>query len=100
MQPAGTLIAAEIERTLGCFSFVVRRRLKMAKKAKRAARGRKVTLIESEKPPTATARAAMKGKKPVKVNLFVRAPDDVKSKSFVVAARLCGCRRVCQMLVE
>ena len=39
----------------------------MAKKAKRAARGRKVTLIESEKPLTATARAAMKGKKPVKV---------------------------------
>ena len=72
----------------------------MAKKAAKATRARKVTLIQSEKAPTATQRAAIKGKKPVKMNLFVRAPDDVKSKSFVVAARLCGCRRVCQMLVE
>jgi hypothetical protein len=72
----------------------------MAKKAARATRARKVTLIQSEKPPTATERAAIKGKKPVKVNLFVRTPDDVKAKSFVVAARLCGCRQVCQMIVE
>jgi hypothetical protein len=71
----------------------------MAKKAAKA-RARKFTLIQSEKAPTATQRAAIKGKKPVKVNLFVRAPDDVKAKSFVVAARLCGCRQVCQMLVE
>jgi hypothetical protein len=73
---------------------------KKAKKAARAPRGRKFTLIQSEKPLTASARAAIRGKKPVKVNLFVRAPDDVKSKSLVFAARLCGCRQVCQMIVE
>jgi hypothetical protein len=73
---------------------------KKAKKPARAARGRNVTLIQSDKPPAATARGATRGKKPVKVNLFVRAPDDVNAKSFVAAARLCGCKRVCQMIVE
>lgn len=70
----------------------------MAKKAKKAApRRRKITLIESEESATAT-RAKLKaprGKTPVQVDLFVRAPDKMTERSLAVTARLCACRRVC-----
>ncbi|HLN38327.1 MAG TPA: hypothetical protein VK337_11130 [Xanthobacteraceae bacterium] len=71
----------------------------MAKSTRRKASGRKITLIQTDQ--TARAVAATIGRrKPVKVSFFVRAPDNVKSKSFAVAARLCGCRNVCLAFVD
>ena len=79
----------------------------MAKKAKAKAKakarrgGRRITLIESDEKPAAL-RARMKiprGKRLVDVQLFVRSPDKAAEKNLGVAAHLCGCRRVCVMLV-
>lgn len=67
----------------------------MAKKP--TSRRRRITLIQSEDAPAAM-RAKLKaprGKKPVEVELFVRAPDAAKETAMPVTARLCRCRRVC-----
>jgi hypothetical protein len=58
---------------------------------------RKITLIESDETPAAVRAkvGAVRGKKPVTVELFVRSPDKAATKGLAVAARLCRCRRVC-----
>jgi hypothetical protein len=71
----------------------------MAKKAKKKAtpRRRKITLIESSESRAALGARlkAPRGKTPVEVDLFVRAPDKTTERALAVTARLCACRRVC-----
>lgn len=60
---------------------------------------RKIVFIESDDPPE-TVRISLSDKKVFDVDLFVRKPDDVDSRDFSVAARLCGCRRICLAFID
>jgi hypothetical protein len=60
---------------------------------------RRITFIESDDSPDALRKAYPK-QNLVEVELFVRKPDNVDADEFAVAARLCGCRRICVAIVE
>jgi hypothetical protein len=67
----------------------------MAKKSKNP----RLVLVESTE-SEAAIRAKIPDKKVVSVDLWVRTPDSEKLEAMTVAARLCGCRRICLAVVE
>jgi hypothetical protein len=67
----------------------------MAKKRKNP----RLILVESTEAEDAI-RAKIGDKKVVTVDLWVRTPDSEKLEEMTVAARLCGCRRICLAVVE
>ena len=67
----------------------------MAKKSKNP----RFVLVESTE-DEAAIRTKIGDKKVITVDLWVRTPDSEKLEEMTVAARLCGCRRVCLAVVE
>lgn len=60
---------------------------------------RRITLIESDK-SAEEVRRQVADKNLVEVELVVRKPDNADAQELAIAARLCGCRRVCVAFID
>lgn len=60
----------------------------------------KVVLIDSDEPEDAVREKLGPGVQVKSVDLWMRTPDSEVLEDVTLAARLCGCRRVCLAVIE